>query len=191
MTEIADQAKLSVGLLGAFIDPTPDRAGKFCRDDITFHVVDVVANTLFLDDYEVREVLPATIPFSYPLEQETGEVVMMSRSDNVGGPLPEDEAARIIARLGELGREHVLEGPLALLVPAPRAAILPPPSLAGTFELGPEHPLTGAFYLSVVDVLEILGTLRELDPERGDRVFSLLDFCRAERLALSWRRGGG
>lgn len=190
MSEDESRAVLGVGLAGAFADPTqPERAGKFCRDEATFHVVDVVANTLFLDDYEVREVLPATIPFAYPLEQEAGEVVMMARSDNVGGPLPEADGARIIARLDELGREHVLEGPLAMLVPTGRAVILPPPSLAGTFELGVEHPLTGAFYISVIDVLEILGTLAELDRERADRVFALLDFCRGERLALSFRRG--
>jgi hypothetical protein len=190
MSELETRAVLGVGLAGAFVDPTErERAGKFCRDDVTFHVVNVVADTLFLDDYEVREVLPATIPFSYPLEQEAGEVVMMARSDDVGGPLPDADAARLIARLDELGREHVLEGPLAMLVPAGRAAILPPPSLAGSFELGEEHPLTGAFYISVVDVLEILAKLAELDRERADRVFALLDFCRSERLALSFRRG--
>jgi hypothetical protein len=179
---------LSVGLAGAFTDPTAERAGRFCRDDVLFHVVDVVANLLSLDDYELREVLPATIPFSYPLEQETGEVVMMARSDNVAGPLAEPEATRILAELDALGREQSLDGPLSMLVPVGRAVVLPPPSLAGSFELGEEHPLSGAFYISVIDVLEILATLQELDPDGAKRVFELLDFCRRERLPLSWRR---
>jgi hypothetical protein len=185
---MTQSAELSVGLQGAFTGPS--ELGKWCRDDITFHVVTIVADTFFLDDYELREVFSAELPMSYPLEQESGEVVMMARSDEVGGPLPDDRARALLTRLDEIGRKLELTGPLTMLVPAKRAVLLPPPSLAGTIDLPEPHPLRGAFYISVIDVLKLLTMLEPTDPEAGARVRTLLEFCREERLPLSWHRSG-
>jgi hypothetical protein len=184
-----ESATLAVGLALALPDPRGEQFGDYCRDDLTFHLVNMVADTLFLDDYELREVLSASLPFSYPLEQEQGEVVMMSRSDNVGGPLADATAKEIIAQLDELGREHTLIGPLSLLVPAERAVLLPPPSLAGTIAFKDGHPLNGALYLSILDVLKILDPLEPVAGEQGPRVRKLLEYCKTARLPLSFRRG--
>jgi hypothetical protein len=180
------RATLSINLNGAFTNST--ELGGFSQDDILFHVVDVVADTLFLDDYELREVLDASLPMSYPLEQESGEVVMSARSDNVGGPLDATKSAELLARLADLGREHTLTGPLALLLPHDRAVVLPPPTLAGVFELSDGHPLRGAPYFSVIDVMKLLDLLIDADPENAGRVLPLLELCREARIPLSWRR---
>ena len=185
------QATLAVGLAGAFAAGSDvTHPGGFSRDDVQFHVVDVVANTLFLDDYELRGVMDASWSLSYPLEQESGEVVMMARSDNVGGPLDATAAALLLGRLDGIGRTLELEGPLSLLLPHERAVVLPPPSLAGVFQFKPDHPLHGVPYFSVLDAIALLDKLAEVDPETSIRVRTLLELCRDERLPLSWRRSG-
>ncbi len=185
-----DKAALSVGLAGAFAAGVePVHPGDLCRDDILFHVVGSVADLLFLDDYEVREIESAQWPLSYPLEQAAGEVVMMARSDDVGGPLPEAEASPILERANELGRRVELTGPLSLLLPMDRAVILPAPTLAGHFEFSADHPLAGVAYFSVIDALELLEKLVALDPENAKAVLGFLELCREQRIALSWRRG--
>jgi hypothetical protein len=167
----------------------PIHPGNLCRDDILFHVVGSVADLLFLDDYEVREIQSAAWPLSYPLEQTVGEVVMMARSDEVGGPLPDAEASPILARANALGRQLELTGPLSLLLPMDRAVILPAPTLAGHFEFSADHPLAGVTYFSVIDALELLDKLVALDPDNAKIVLAFLELCREQRLALSWRRG--
>ena len=176
---------LEVGLAGAFADGTP---GSFCRDDVLFHVVNAVADGLGLDDYEVHEPMRAEWPLSYPLEQESGELVMMARSGDVGGPLPEADATRILARVAELGPSAELSGPVSLLLPMSRAVIVPAPALAGHFDFSPDHPLQGAAYFSVIDVLELLEKLVAADPAGAGRVLPFLELCREERVALSFRQ---
>ena len=185
------QATVSVGLAGAFAEGTDlAHPAGFARDDVQFHVVSVVANALLLDDYELREVFDASWALSYPLEQESGEVVMIARSDDVGGPLDATHTAALLGRLDGIGRTLELEGPLSLLLPNERAVVLPPPTLAGVFAFQPDHPLQGVAYFSVLDALVLLDKLSEVDPQTSIRARVLLELCRDERLPLSWRRSG-
>ena len=95
---------------------------------------------------------------------------------------------RLLARVAELGPSTELSGPVSLLLPMSRAVIVPAPALAGHFDFSPDHPLQGAAYFSVIDVLELLEKLVAADPAGAGRVLPFLELCREERVALSFRQ---
>jgi hypothetical protein len=179
-------ARYEVGLALLLTDRTDERPGGLCRDDLLFSVVDAVAGKLLLDDYELREVLSADLPMSCGSDDDRGDLVVMCRSDNVGGPLPEARAAPLRARLEELGPRGTLSDVIAAVVPMTKGLLLPPPCLTSRFAFNmPAHALNGLEHVNIVDVLKLLAPLREAGVPEAARFGALLDFCRAERFPVS------
>src|SRR5687768_9871434 len=104
----------------------------------------------------------------------------MCRSDNVGGPLKEERAAPLRARLAELGPSGTLSDVIGAVVPMTKGLLLPPPCLSSRFSFKtPTHVLNGLEHVNLVEVLKLLAPLREAGVPEAVRFAALLDFCRA------------
>jgi len=173
--------RLSLGLASLLDDPEGELPGDWCRDDLVHHVID------WLDEgnrpgYELREVLGAYLPRVSAREGETGDLVMRA-VDDVGGALPAEEAAPLLARVRAVRREVELPfdpGRLGLSLPA---IIAPDPyPKQQPIKFSRTNPLNGVIVHPVSDVFARVRSLNREDLRDAE---ALLQLCAEDRFILS------
>lgn len=119
-------------------------------------------------------------------DDDVGDLVVMARSDNVGGALSPERAKPMIDALASLGTTGELAEPIAAVIPFARVILLPPPALNVEADYEPTHPLHGVAHMSLVDALGLLEPLEIVDEvARARRLFA---YCRDQRFPVSfWR----
>lgn len=161
----------------------PDHA--FLRDEILAHLVGAIVDETNESRYEARELLSSELPLASDDGEQQGELLVMMRSDNVGGPLPRAQADAVIARADAIGRQGELELPRQLY--RPRTVICPPACTMGPIFVPETHPLWGARKMDVADALEIVrGVETQVDPSELARFRALLALCLGERLVMTF-----
>jgi hypothetical protein len=176
------QLRLSLGLASLLADPEGDLPGDWNRDELLFHVIDWLGRDTRPAGYEVREVLGAHLSRLIVKEGESGDLVVRA-FDDVGGAMPAEEAAPLLARVRAVRQQ--LELPfdpdrLGLSLPA---IIAPDPyPRQQPIKFGHGHPLDG---VSVHPVSDVLARVRSLNREDLRDAEALLQLCADDRFLLS------
>jgi hypothetical protein len=179
-------AKYAIGLALHLPDPRDEQPMGLCRDELLFTLVDRIAEQGVNEEvYELREVLSADLPMASGSDDDVGDLVVTAKSDNVGGPMRPERAAPLLAALTKIGTEGSIPDPLAKLVPADRAFLLPPYVLNTVGEYAADHIFHGVELRSLVDVLNILNAAPT--PELAHAI-ELFTFCRDNRFFVSFQR---
>jgi len=175
------KVRLTLGLASLLDDPEGELPGGWCRDDLVHHVVD------WLDEvnrpgYELREVLGAHVPRVSAREGETGDLVVRV-VDDVGGALPTEEAAPLLAKVRAIRPEIELSfdpDRLGLSLPA---IIAPDPyPKQQPIKFSRTNPLNGVIVHPVSDVLARVRSLNREDLRDAE---ALLQLCADDRFVLS------
>ncbi|MEJ7597431.1 MAG: hypothetical protein WKG01_05935 [Kofleriaceae bacterium] len=178
------ELQLSLGLASVLSNPQ-DPGGDWCRDDLLMHLLDYIGYESIPADYEVREVLDASIPRVSALEGEHGALVVQI-APGIMGTMREVDAAPLLAKVQAVEPSVDLRFPAERLGLTLPAIIVPDPyPEQRPFQLGDDHPLNGVIVHQVSDVLARVRSLNREDLRAAE---ALLRLCAEDRFVLSARR---
>jgi len=176
------QVRLSLGLASLLADPEGDLPGDWNRDELLFHILDWMGQETRPAGYEVREVLGAHRSRLIVKEGEIGDLVVRA-FDDVGGAMPADQAAPLLARARAVRAQVELPfDPERLGLSLPAIIVPDPYPRQQPIKFGKGHPLDGVIVHQVSDALARVRSLNREDLRDAE---ALLRLCADDRFVLS------
>jgi len=179
---VAMKVRLSLGLASLLADPEGELPGEWNRDELLFHILDWMGQEARPAGYEVREVLAAHLSRLIVKDGETGDLVVRA-FDDVGGAMPADEAAPLLAKTRAVRAQVELAfDPDRLGLSLPAIIVPDPYPRQQPIKFRTANPLNGAIVHQVSDVLARVRSLNRDDLRDAE---ALLQLCAADRFVLS------